>query len=261
MPLFKTSNPALSGDTFSGSNSRYGGISSAQYGGVTTGAMTLGGTINKTGILLILTVISAGFTWNQFAATHSPASVAPEMLAGFIGGFIFALVTIFKKEWSPVTAPIYALLEGLGLGAISAMLDLRYPGIAIQAVGLTFATLCVLLGLYSTGVIRVTDKLRLGIVAATGGIFLFYVIEMVLGFFGIHFVAINGSGPIGIAFSLFVVAIAALNLVLDFDIIEQGVRNGSPKYMEWYGAFGILVTLVWLYLEMIRLLSKLRSRN
>ncbi len=118
-----------------------------------------------------------------------------------------------------------------------------------------------LLLLYSTGVIRVTDKLRLGIVAATGGIFLFYLVEMVLGFFGIHFVAINGSGPIGIAFSLFVVAIAALNLVLDFDIIEQGVRNGSPKYMEWYGAFGILVTLVWLYLEMIRLLSKLRSRN
>jgi uncharacterized YccA/Bax inhibitor family protein len=262
MPLFKTSNPALSGDSFGGpSNSRYGGISGTQYGGVTTGAMTLGGTINKTGILLLLAVISAAFTWNQFAATHNPASVAPEMLVGFIGGFIFALITIFKREWSPVTAPIYALLEGLALGGISAMLDLRYPGVAIQAVGLTFATLCVLLALYSTGVIRVTDKLRLGIVAATGGIFLFYVVEMVLGFFHIHFVAINGSGPIGIAFSLFVVAIAALNLVLDFDIIEQGVANGSPKYMEWYGAFGILVTLVWLYLEMIRLLSKLRSRN
>jgi uncharacterized YccA/Bax inhibitor family protein len=256
MPLFKTSNPALGGDTFGG-----GGISSAPYGGVTTGAMTLNGTVNKTGILLILAILSAGFTWNQFAAAHNPASVAGEMMIGGIGGFIFALVTIFKREWSPFTAPIYALLEGLLLGGLSAMLDLRYPGIAIQAVGLTFATLVILLALYSTGVIRVTEKFRLGIVAATGGICLFYVIEMVLGFFGIHFVAINGSGPIGIAVSLFIVAIAALNLVLDFDIIEQGVRNGSPKFMEWYGAFGIMVTLVWLYLEMIRLLSKLRSRN
>jgi uncharacterized YccA/Bax inhibitor family protein len=261
MPLFKTSNPALGGDTFGGnSNSSYGsGIS--QYGGATTASMTLNGTVNKTGILLILAVASAAFTWNQFAATHNPASVSLEMLVGVFGGFIFALVTIFKREWAPVTAPIYALLEGLFLGAISAMLDLRYPGIAIQAVGLTFGTLCVLLAAYSTGMIRVTDKLRLGIVAATGGICLFYLVEMVLGMFGVHFVAINGSGPIGIAFSLFVVGIAALNLVLDFDIIEQGVRNGSPKYMEWYGAFGIMVTLVWLYLEMIRLLSKLRSRN
>jgi len=264
MPLFKTSNPALSGDAFGGnSNSSYGGgISSAQYGGATTaGAMTLSGTVNKTGILLLLAVVSAGFTWNQFAATHNPASVSLEMMVGVFGGLIFALVTCFKREWSPITAPIYALLEGLFLGAFSAMLDLRYPGIAIQAVGLTFATLCVLLAAYSTGLIKVTDKFRLGIVAATGGICLFYVGEMILGFFGIHFVAINGSGPIGIAVSLFVVVIAALNLVLDFDIIEQGVRNGSPKYMEWYGAFGILVTLVWLYLEMIRLLSKLRSRN
>jgi uncharacterized YccA/Bax inhibitor family protein len=261
MPLFKTSNPALSDKAFGGdSNSSYGsGIS--QYGGATTASMTLNGTVNKTGILLILAIVSAAFTWNQFAATHNPASVSLEMMVGVFGGFIFALITIFKREWAPVTAPIYALLEGLFLGAISAMLDLRYPGIAIQAVGLTFGTLCVLLAAYSSGLIKVTDKLRLGIVAATGGIFLFYFAEMILGMFGVHFVAVNGSGPIGIAFSLFVVAIAALNLVLDFDIIEQGVRNGSPKFMEWYGAFGIMVTLVWLYLEMIRLLSKLRSRN
>jgi uncharacterized YccA/Bax inhibitor family protein len=141
------------------------------------------------------------------------------------------------------------------------MFDLRYPGIAIQAVSLTFGTLLVLLLAYRSGLIRVTDKMRLGIVAATGGIMLFYVAEMLLGFFGVHFIAVNSSGPIGILFSLFVVGIAALNLVLDFDFVEQGVRSGAPKYMEWYGAFGIMVTLVWLYLEMLRLLSKINSRR
>jgi uncharacterized YccA/Bax inhibitor family protein len=128
-------------------------------------------------------------------------------------------------------------------------------------VGLTFGTLFALLMIYSTGVIKVTDKMRLGIVAATGGIMLFYLLEMVLGFFGIHFLAVNGGGVIGIVFSLFVVGIAALNLILDFDFVERGVAYGAPKYMEWYGAFGIMVTLVWLYLEILRLLSKMRSRN
>ncbi len=170
------------------------------------------------------------------------------------------MVTVFKKEWSPVTAPIYALLEGLVLGGLSAALDLRYPGIAIQAVSLTFGTLFVLLLAYRSGLIQVTQKFRLGIIAATGGIMLFYLLEMLLGFFGIRFAAINGSGVIGIGFSLFVVAIAALNLVLDFDFIERGVQCGAPKYMEWYGAFGIMVTLVWLYIEILRLLSKIRSR-
>jgi uncharacterized YccA/Bax inhibitor family protein len=171
------------------------------------------------------------------------------------------MVTIFTKEWSPVTAPIYALLEGLFLGGLSALLDLRYPGIAMQAVGLAFGTLFVMLLAYRSGLIPVTAKLRMGIIAATGGIALLYVLEMLLGFFGIQFVTINGSGPIGIAFSLFVVAIAALNLVLDFDFIEKGVQYGAPKYMEWYGAFGIIVTLVWLYLEILRLLTKLNRRN
>jgi uncharacterized YccA/Bax inhibitor family protein len=159
-----------------------------------------------------------------------------------------------------VTAPIYALLEGLVLGGISAALDQRYPGIAIQAVSLTFGTLFVLLLAYRSGLIQVTQKFRLGIIAATGGIMVFYLLEILLGFFGIRFAAVNGSGVIGIGFSLFVVAIAALNLVLDFDFIEKGVEFGAPKYMEWYGAFGIIVTLVWLYLEILRLLSKIRSR-
>jgi uncharacterized YccA/Bax inhibitor family protein len=189
------------------------------------------------------------------------ADVTPWMLGGMLGGFVFAMVTIFKKEWSPVTAPIYALLEGLVLGGLSAVFDQRYPGIGIQAVSLTFGTLFVLLLAYSSGWIKVTEKLRLGIVAATGGIAVFYLAELVLGFFGIQFVSINGSGLIGIGFSLVVVTVAALNLVLDFDFIEQGVKVGAPRYMEWYGAFGIMVTLVWLYLEILRLLSKLRSRN
>jgi uncharacterized YccA/Bax inhibitor family protein len=255
MALFKTSNPALSDKTFNGlSDSRYGGAIDA------ANSMTLSGTVNKTGILLVCAIATAGWTWHQFLQTRDIADVAPLIMAGVIGGFICALVTIFKKEWSPVTAPIYALLEGLALGGISAVVDLRYPGVGIQAVGLTFGTLFALLLIYSSGLIKVTQKFRLGIVAATCGIALFYLLEIILSFFGIQFAAINGSGIIGIGFSLVVVAIAALNLVLDFDFIERGVQCGAPKYMEWYGAFGIMVTLVWLYLEILRLLAKLRRR-
>ena len=256
MPLFKTSNPALGDKTFQNlANSQYGGVIDQSQ------RMTLGGTVNKTGLLLVCASATAAWVWSQFLQAHDMADVAPYLLAGMLGGFIVAMVTIFKKEWAPVTAPMYALLEGLALGGISAIFDFRYPGIAIQAVGLTFGTLFALLMIYSTGVIKVTDKMRLGIVAATGGIMLFYLLEMVLGFFGIHFLAVNGGGVIGIVFSLFVVGIAALNLILDFDFVERGVAYGAPKYMEWYGAFGIMVTLVWLYLEILRLLSKMRSRN
>lgn len=257
MPLMKTSNPALGENTFRG-------VGGGGYGGAidATARMTLNGTVNKTGILLICAFVSAAWTWYRFLATGDPASVAPELMLGVIGGFICAMVTIFKKEWAPVTAPIYALLEGLFLGGISAVINARYPGVAIEAVGLTFGTLLVLLFLYSTRVLRVTQKFALGIVAATGGIMLFYFAQMILGFFHIPFLmSTNGSGAIGIGFSLFVVAIAALNLVLDFDFIERGVNYGAPKFMEWYGAFGIMVTLVWLYLEILRLLTKMRSRD
>ena len=256
MALIKTSNPALGENTFRD-------LSGPQYGGVIdeTTRMTLNGTVNKTGILLVCALATAAWIWHSFLQSRDMADVMPLMLIGLIGGFICALVTIFKKEWSPVTAPIYALLEGLVLGGLSALTELRYPGIAMQAVALTFGTLFVLLLAYRSGLIRVTQKFRLGIVAATGGIFVFYMIEMLLGFFGVHFTSINGSGFIGIGFSLIVVAVAALNLVLDFDFIEQGVNAGAPKYMELYGAFGIIVTLVWLYLEILILLSKLRSRN
>jgi uncharacterized YccA/Bax inhibitor family protein len=188
-------------------------------------------------------------------------SVLPLLWTGLIGGLIFAFITIFKKTWAPVTAPIYALLEGLALGSISAVFELRFPGIAMQSVALTFGTMFVLLFAYRSGLIPVTQKFRLGVVAATGAIMLFYVAQMLLGFFGVRFASINGSGMVGIAFSVAVVIVAALNLVLDFDFIESGVRARAPKYMEWYSAFGLMVTLIWLYLEILRLLSKTRSRN
>jgi uncharacterized YccA/Bax inhibitor family protein len=259
MALMKTSNPALSDKTFrdlsGGQYGRLGGLVDA------VNRMTLSGTVNKTGVLLICALATAGWTWHLFMQSRDMTDVMPLMLVGMFGGLIFGLVTSFKKEWSPVTAPIYALLEGLLLGGLSAVMDLRYPGIGIQAVSLTFGTLFVLLLAYRSGLIKVTQKFRLGVIAATGGIFVFYLMQMLLGFFGIRFVSINGSGIIGIGFSLVVVAVAALNLVLDFDFIEQGVQAGAPKYMEWYGAFGIMVTLVWLYIEILRLLSKMRSRN
>ncbi len=257
MALMKTSNPALGQNTFSDF------ARSASGGNLVDASarMTLSGTVNKTGILLLCAVATAAWTWNSFMQTRDLSFAGPAVLVGTLGGLVFAIVTAFKKEWSPVTAPIYALLEGLALGGISAIFELRYPGIAMEAVALTFGTLLVLLLAYKSGLIKVTQKFRLGVVAATGGIFVFYMIQMLLGIFGIHFATINGAGPIGIAVSLFIVAIAALNLVLDFDFVEQGVAYGVPKYMEWYAAFGIMVTLVWLYLEMLRLLSKLRSRN
>jgi uncharacterized YccA/Bax inhibitor family protein len=255
MALFKTSNPALGQNTFSNLAAQPGSLIDVQD------RMTLNGTVNKTGLLLICSLATAAWTWHLFLPERDITNVAPLMMLGLIGGFIVALVTTFKKQWSPVTAPLYALLEGLVLGGLSAMLELRFPGIAIQAVSLTFGTLFVLLILYRSGMIQVTQRFRLGVIAATGGIFVFYMIEMILGFFGIQFTSVNGGGVIGIGFSLVVVAIAALNLVLDFDFIEQGVQFGAPRYMEWYGAFGIMVTLVWLYLEILNLLSKMRSRN
>ena len=193
MPLMKTSNPALSDNTFRGlSGGQYG----SGYGGSLIDAanrMTLSGTVNKTALLLICSLLTAGWTWHLFAASRDMAEVGPLMLVGLFGGLIFALITTFKKEWSPVTAPIYALLEGLVLGGLSAAMDLRYPGIGVQAVSLTFGTLFVLLLAYRSGLIRVTQKFRLGVIAATGGIMVFYLMEMVLSFFGVHFAAINGS--------------------------------------------------------------------
>jgi uncharacterized YccA/Bax inhibitor family protein len=224
------------------------------------GAMTVDGTVNKTGLLMICVAVPAVWTWNLVRGGDVPLASAL-LLAGVIGGFVTALLTIWKKHWSPVTAPLYALLEGLVLGGISALTEAAYPGIAINAVILTIGTLVTLLVAFRAGVLRATEGFKRGVFAATGGIALLYLVTIVLGFFHVQIPQIYAAGPIGIGFSLVVVVIAALNLVLDFDLIETGARQGAPKYMEWYGAFALLVTLIWLYLEILRLLSKLRSRR
>lgn len=222
--------------------------------------MTLNGTVHRTGVMLVLLTISAMYTWSRFYSIDGPSTVMPLLIIGVVGGLILSLATIFKKTWSPITAPLYALFEGLALGGISAFFEMRFPGIVIQAVGLTLGTLAALLMAYRSGLIKPTENFKLGIVAATGGIAILYVVNIIMGFFGHSIGFIHDSSPIGIAFSGFVVVIAALNLVLDFDFIENGVEQGAPKYMEWYAAFGLVLTLVWLYLEILRLLSKLRSR-
>jgi len=248
--LFKTSNPALNENTFKGE---------AAIAGETT-PMTLQGTVNKTGVLLLCVVATAAWTWGMVHRA-TPQAALPWMFGGLIGGLVFALVTIFKKTWSPITAPLYALCEGLALGGISALLEIQYPGIAIQAMGLTFAVTFVMLIAYTSGLIRATPKFTVGVIAATGGIFVVYMVDMVMGMFGHHVPYLNSSGPIGIGVSVVIVIIAALNLILDFDFVETGVHANAPKYMEWYGAFGMMVTLIWLYFEILQLLSKLRSRN
>lgn len=246
--LFKTSNPALNENTFRGQP-------------VVAGeAMTLQGTVNKTGILLVCVIATAAWTWG-IVHSQTPEAATPWMLGGLIGGFVFALATIFKKEWSPIIAPLYGLCEGLALGGISAFLELSYPGIAIQALGLTFGVTAVMLVLYTSGVVRATPKFTMGVIAATGGIFLVYMVDLVLRFFGHQVPLLNSAGPLGIGISLVIVIVASLNLILDFDFVETGVHAGAPKYMEWYGAFGIMVTLVWMYLEILRLLAKMRQRR
>ncbi|HLK89313.1 MAG TPA: Bax inhibitor-1/YccA family protein [Polyangia bacterium] len=257
-PAFRTSNPAFSSKSFGG----FVGVDPRTASSATEArAMTVQGTVDKTAILLAITVFAAIWPWKMFFDSRDPGVVGPWLMLGLVGGFITAMVTIFKKSWAPVTAPLYAACEGLALGGLSAMFELRYHGIALQAVALTFGTLAVMLVAYKTKAIRATEGFKLGVIAATGGVALFYLFAMVMSLFGVHMGFMSSSGPLGIVISLVVVGIAALNLVLDFDVVEQGARAGAPRYMEWYGAFGILMTLVWLYLEMLRLLAKLNNRR
>ena len=245
MAMFRSGNPALRDDTFRAAGRAFG-----------QEAMTLQGTVNKTGFSLLILLAAAAFVWNLDARA---ASVF--ILLGLVGGLITALITIFKKTAAPYTVPLYAAFEGLLLGGISATYEQRYPGIVVNAVALTFGTLAALLLAYRAGLVRATENFKLGVFAATGGIALVYLVSMVMGFFGRSIPYIHESGTIGIGFSLFVVVIAALNLVLDFDFIERGSEMGAPRYMEWVGAFGLLVTLIWLYLEILRLLAKLQDRR
>jgi uncharacterized YccA/Bax inhibitor family protein len=228
----------------------------AGYAGA-AGTMTIQGSVVKTGILLAILLATASYTWSL--ASEASPMVGGLMGLGFIGGFIIALVTSFFPKASPVTAPIYAGLEGLALGGISSLFEKQYHGIAIQAVELSLGVLGIMLFVYGTGLIRATERFKIGVVAATGAVCLVYIATMVMGLFHVAIPYIHDSGPIGIGFSLVVVVIAALNLILDFDFIERGVQYGAPKYMEWYGGFTLMVTLVWMYLEILRLLSKMRG--
>lgn len=240
--MFRSGNPTLSEEIFQ----KTGEVEASQ------GTMSISGTVNKIGILFLLLLIGATISWYQPSQAF--------IWLGAIGGFIVAIVTVFKKEWSPVTAPLYSVLEGLFLGAISIAYANMYDGIVFNAIALTLGIFAAMLITYRSGLIQVTQKFRMGIIAATGGIALVYVASIVLGFFGINVSLVTGTGMFGIGFSLIVVVVAALNLVLDFDLIERGAEAGAPKYFEWYTAFGLIITLVWLYLEILRLLSKLQRR-
>ena len=222
--------------------------------------MSVEGAINKSALLLLLVVGAATWVWTRFFQSGDSAVVMPYMWIGLIGGFAAAIATAFRPDWARLTAPAYALLEGLALGAISAFYEARLQGIVFQAVGLTFAVLAVMLMLYRSGVIKVTDRFRMIVVAATGGIALFYFVSIILSFFHVSIPFLFGGGTFSIVFSLVVVGIAAMNLALDFDFIARGVEHGAPKFMEWYAAFGLMVTLVWLYLEILRLLGNTRRR-
>lgn len=245
--MMRSGNPALKDDIFQAARAMRG-----------EETMTLQGTVNKTGLAVFILMVTAMFTWAKHA---QGAPVQGYILLGGLGGFVVALVTIFKRDAAPYTVPVYAALEGLLLGALSATYEARFPGIVMNAVALTFGTLLALLAAYTSRLIAVTDNFRLGVAAATGGVMLVYLIGFVMSFFGARIPYIHESGLVGIGFSLFVVGLAALNLVMDFDFIERGAESGAPKHMEWYGAFGLLVTLIWLYLEMLRLLAKLQSRR
>ena len=243
---YRSGNPALNSKAFTSVPNRRG----AELNDV----MTIKGTVDKTAMGLFLLIFSGYYSFNPEMTYLIPI--------GVFGGLIVAIITIFKKEWSPYTVPLYAILEGLALGSISYMFNESYEGIVVQAIGLTLGILISLLLAYRSGIIKATENFKLGVFAATGGIFLLYFVSFIMSFFGsgISVLDPSNSSLMSIGISLFIVVIASLNLVIDFDFIEEGAEKGAPKYMEWYGAFGLLVTLVWLYLEILKLLSKLRSR-
>ena len=240
----RSNNPVLKPEIFSQEHAVSG-----------SSAMTIKGSVDRTFVLLCLLVVGAGLVWGQ------PLKFMPLAMPAALAGFILAMVTVFKKEWAPVTAPLYAIAEGVVVGWLSSMMEQSFPGIVVQAVILTFGVLFSLLMVYRSGLLRVTDNFRRGIIAATGAIALVYLVSWIMGFFGKTIPLIHEGGTAGIIFSLVVVTIAALNLVLDFDFIEKGQQYNLPKYMEWYAAFGLMVTLIWLYIEILKLLAKLRSRR
>jgi len=252
MAIFKSGNPALNEKVFQNTIVVPG----------STEVMTERGTLNKFFFLFLMVMASAAFTWKAF---YDGKDVFPWMIGSAIGGLIIALVMSFKREWSSYLAPAYGLLEGVFVGGISALYNNAFakvaPGIVMQAVLLTFGALIAMYLLYRFRIIKATEKFKSIIFVATAGIAIFYVLAIVLRMFSIDIAFIHEGSTLGIVFSLVVIAVAALNLILDFDMIEQGAAKGAPKYMEWYGAFALLVTIVWLYLEILRLLAKMSSRR
>ena len=221
------------------------------------GVMTLGGTVGKTAVLFAVTIASTLYTWRQVAATDG-GMLGALLLTGALGGFVTAMVLVFNPRLAPWLAPLYAVLEGLALGGISSVYDARYHGLPAQAVALTFAAGLGMLVLYRAGVIRATERFRAVLLTAALGLILFYAADLVMGFFGTGMPLIRSATPLGIAFSVVACGIASLFFILDFDMVEEGIRSGAPKRLEWYGGFSILMTAIWLYLEILRLLGKLR---
>jgi len=246
----RSSNPAMTGRI----------LEKAGMAATGSNVMTIVGTINKVGLMLLLVIAAAAYTWNMVMGAD-PGRAGTLAMVGAIGGFITALITIFRPQSSAISAPIYAILEGLFLGAISAVINARYPGVAFQAVLLTFGTLFTMLFLYRSGRIRATPRFRRGVMMATGAVFFAYLISWIMSLLGMSVGFMHSSGPLGILINLAIIVIAALNLIMDFDFIEKGSQMGAPKYMEWYGAFGLMVTLIWLYIEFLRLLSRLAGRD
>lgn len=255
MAIFKSGNPTLTQKMFD---------KSMHVEADLQGTMSVRGAINKFGFLMLMVIAGAAYNWHLFEQGQ-PSMVTTLLMVGVFGGLITGIVISFKPNWAGYLAPLYGLLEGLFIGGISAILNAafaeKYPGLIMQAVGLTFGVAIAMFLLYNFRVINATERFKSVIFTATLGIGIFYLLTMVLRMFGVNVGFMTDSSLLSIGISLFIVAIAALNLILDFDMIEQGAERGAPKFMEWYGAFGLMVTLVWLYLEILRLLSKLGSRD
>ncbi|HVZ24570.1 MAG TPA: Bax inhibitor-1/YccA family protein [Sediminibacterium sp.] len=255
MAIFKSGNPTLTQKMFDRSLS----LEATQQG-----TMSVRGAINKFGFLMLMVMAGAVYSWHLFQE-GKPDTVSTLMIVGIIGGLITAIAISFKPTWAGYLAPAYGLLEGLFIGGISAILNAafakQYPGLIMQAVGLTFGVAIAMFLLYNFRIIRATERFKSVIFTATLGILIFYALTWILRLFGVNVSFMYDSSMLSIGISIFVVAIAALNLILDFDMIEQGAERGAPKFMEWYGAFGLLVTLVWLYMEILRLLSKLANNR
>ncbi|MEM9917088.1 MAG: Bax inhibitor-1/YccA family protein [Bacteroidota bacterium] len=250
----KSSNPVMNEEAYKKASPDV--LDSEIVGAGQTGRMTVNGAINKTLILMGLMLITTVIGYTMVGTFGSLL-----MWGGAIGGLIVVLIASFKPHLSPTLAPIYALLEGLFVGAISAVYASVFDGIIFQAVSLTLAVLFMMLFIYKSRIIKVTSKFRAGVVMATGAIFLVYIVAIVLSFFGINMPYLHESSPLGIGISFVIIGVAALNLLLDFDNFEKGEQLGAPSYMEWFSAMGLLITLVWLYIEILRLIAMFSSSD